>query len=417
MASKLKALESVGIPVSVEDFNAAQGVVERDGEAIRFWDSIGSIQGRNTLHRIRVEQFAVGKAPKEMREIALKFVESNPKAGNWLAAVGRVKPRPSHLDRAIFRPVMNASAMNLSHVALLSAMRGVFQVERGEREAAIETAVQLLELCRFMETAASQYDQAFFLESSLQQTTALLHLILRTGTIPEAAQRRMDSLLEELGGDKMARIHQLSTLVALVDFNRDPARWSGANRITLVGSFPATVAFLDGASRYLGFRARSEVQFLEEVSSLVEASQQPEPALYARSITLQPRGMDAISFMIPTGLPIHGRAVGLAQMDTRSMGRCRSLRLALRADGHHAKTGIWTANISDLVEKAESSKFVSPMTGKPLVLEPLPGGTGILVSAEPPEARQPPSDTIVTRGQAEFLIDRSGGKPGAKPKP
>ena len=93
------------------------------------------------------------------------------------------------------------------------------------------------------------------------------------------------------------------------------------------------------------------------------------------------------------------------------------MRLALRADAHHERTGVWTTEIGELISADETSKFLSPMTGKPLMLGRLAGGTGILVSAIPPEEGVHASGAQLARVQGEFVIDRSAVPSGANPKP
>lgn len=414
MESKLKALAAAGIPMTVEDFNLVQGLSERDGEMMRFWDSIRSIQGRNNLHRIRVEQLAVGKASKEVRELAVKLVESNPEAGEWLKTVGKLKRHPGHLKRGTFQSG-NLNALGLSQLGHLSTVRGILQWERGEREAAVETAIQLLELCRYMGTSEAQFEQVFAWDLCMQQTVALIQLLLNSGPLSEDARKRMDGWLQELGKGDLVRLNQMAALVTLIDFQQNPQRWWGGNPFAM--RIPATIAFMDGAARFLGIRARSEVEFLEELSSLVEASSAPDPALYLRMGSLPRRDLDTFSYMVPTGIHIRMQAVSMASYELRSVGLCRSLRLALRADAHHERTGVWTAEIGELIRPVETSMFLSPMTGKPLILERLPRGTGIHVTAIPPEERSQTSGGQSARVQGEFVIDRSAVPGGGNSKP
>ena len=249
----------------------------------------------------------------------------------------------------------------------------------------------------------------------MQQTVALIQLLLNSGPLSEDARKRMDGLLEELGRGDLARLHQMAALVTLIDFNRNPRLWSAGNPFAM--RIPSTIAFMDGAARFLGIRARSEVEFLDEVSSLVEASSAPDPALYLRMRSLPRKEMDTLSYMVPTGIHMRVQASSLASYDVRSVGLCRSLRLALRADAHHERTGVWTTEIGELISADETSKFLSPMTGKPLMLGRLAGGTGILVSAIPPEEGVHASGAQLARVQGEFVIDRSAAPSGANPKP
>jgi hypothetical protein len=297
----------------------------------------------------------------------------------------------------------------------------VLQLENGDQAAACETAIQLLQLCRYLGSGAVRLDETYVRDQCLNDTLELVQALLNSGSLPADVRARMDGVLREMGAAETLKQRLEAVLVARIDFIRRPARWKppGGAIGGMIASVPASYAFLIGASEALGIQAKHELKQIESITALVDAAKQPAPMLFRQIHAAEEPDLGAIANWMAPVMWMQMDARSVASSEVSFAGRCQCVRLAIRADAFQATNGFWPKQLDQLIQPAERGEFISGMTGQPIQVEWEAKGKGVGFSAESPVSGERTFRPGFSRFQEQvaFLISRPGATNGASKRP